>query len=82
MLGEDHSLIHEFPEYQDSIAKLCQNDEAFAKDTKHYNALDKEIRILELKGAPIDDEAMHKLKHDRAVLKDALYQQLVNLNGA
>ncbi|MCL1146824.1 YdcH family protein [Shewanella marinintestina] len=76
MLGEDHSLIHEFPEYQTTIVKLCQNDEAFAKDTKHYNALDKEIRVLELKGAPIDDEAMHQLKHDRAVLKDALFHRL------
>ncbi|GIU41436.1 hypothetical protein TUM4438_05720 [Shewanella sairae] len=81
MLGEDHSLIHEFPEYQDIIVKLCQSDEAFAKDTKHYNALDKEIRNLELRGAPIDDEAMHQLKHDRAVLKDALYQQLNHFNG-
>ena len=76
MLGEDHSLIHEFPEYQDIIVKLCQSDEAFAKDTKHYNALDKKIRVLELKGAPIDDEAMHPLKHDRAVLKDALFHRL------
>ena len=76
MLGEDHSLIHEFPEYQDIIVKLCQSDEAFAKDTKHYNALDKKIRVLELKGAPIDDEAMHQLKHDRAVLEDALFHRL------
>ncbi|ABZ77853.1 conserved hypothetical protein [Shewanella halifaxensis HAW-EB4] len=76
MLGENHSIMHEFPEYQDIIVKLCQTDEAFAKDTKHYNALDKEIRELELRGAPIDDNAMHQLKHDRAELKDSLFHRL------
>lgn len=76
MLGEDHSLIHEFPEYKDVIVKLAQSNDTFANSVKQYNALDKEIRELELNGAPIDDEAMHKLKHDRAVLKDSLYQCL------
>ncbi|MBW8183056.1 YdcH family protein [Shewanella nanhaiensis] len=76
MLGEDHSLIHEFPEYKDVIVKLSQSNDTFANSVKQYNALDKEIRELELNGAPIDDEAMHQLKHDRAVLKDSLYQCL------
>lgn len=79
MLGENHSLVNEFPEYQDIITKLTESDEVFAKDTKHYNALDKEIRELELNDAPIDDVAMHQLKHERAVLKDALYQRLVDV---
>lgn len=77
MLGENHALVKEFPEYQDLIGMLSQSDEVFAKCTKDYNALDKEIRELELNGAPIDDEAMHLLKHKRAILKDALYQRLV-----
>jgi len=77
MLGENHSLVNEFPEYKDSIARLSKSDEVFAKNTKHYDALDKEIREHELNDAPIDDEAMHQLKHERAVLKDALYQRLV-----
>ncbi|WP_028771391.1 YdcH family protein [Shewanella waksmanii] len=76
MLGEDHSLLHEFPEFSDKIASQMQTDSQFAADTKQYNALDKEIRELELNSNPIDDEAMHKLKHDRAVLKDSLYQRL------
>lgn len=76
MLGEDHSLANEFPEHLDTIAKLAQSDAAFANDARRYHALDKEIRQLELNGAPIDDDAMHQLKHERAVLKDALYQRL------
>ena len=78
MLGEDHSLVHEFPEYKDIIAKLAKSDEVFAKETERYNDLDKEIRGLELDDAPIDDDAMHKLKNERAELKDALYQRLVD----
>ena len=77
MLGENHSLVNEFPEYQDTIARLAQSNEVFAKDAKRYNDLDKEIRELELNGAPIDDDAMHQLKNERAELKDALYQRLV-----
>ena len=52
MLGENHSLVNEFPEYQDIISELTESDEVFAKETKHYNALDAEIRKLELNGAP------------------------------
>ncbi|RCU45285.1 MULTISPECIES: YdcH family protein [Corallincola] len=77
MLGESHSLGHDFPKYQDLIAKLIESDESFAKENKNYNALDKKIRVLELNGAPIDDLAMQQLKHERAEMKDQLYQRLV-----
>jgi uncharacterized protein YdcH (DUF465 family) len=76
MLGEDHSLANEFPDYLDTIKGLVSNDAEFAKETKRYNALDKEIRVLELQGGPIEDEAMVQLKLQRAELKDALYQRL------
>ncbi|WP_325895335.1 YdcH family protein [Grimontia sp. NTOU-MAR1] len=76
MLGEVHSLVHEFPDFKDLITELSTQDTAFAEDNKKYNALDKEIRSLELRDSPIDDEEMHKLKHDRAVLKDSLYHRL------
>ncbi|QQX81334.1 YdcH family protein [Shewanella sp. KX20019] len=78
MLGEDHSLLHEFPEYHTIIMQRCKSDAAFTKDAKHYDALDKEIRVLELNGAPIDDKSMHQLKHNRAELKDSLYKRLSN----
>ena len=77
MLGEVHSLVHEFPDLEDIIAKLTEKDATFAADNKRYNALDKEIRSLELNGGPIEDQAMHQLKHDRAELKDSLYERLV-----
>lgn len=77
MLGEDHSLTHEFPEHLEAIANLAINNSAFAKDAKRYDTLDKEIRELELDGAPIDDDAMHQLKHERAVLKDSLFERIL-----
>jgi len=81
MLGENHSLLNEFPEYRDIISRLMESDKVFAKDTKRYNDLDKEIRELELNGTPIDDDAMHQLKNERAALKDSLYHRLVDVKN-
>ena len=78
MLGENHTLVNEFPEHKDIISRLVKSDKVFAKDAQRYNALDQEIRELELDGAPIDDDAMHQLKNERAALKDALYQRLID----
>ncbi|MBK1880119.1 YdcH family protein [Pelagicoccus mobilis] len=76
MLGEDHSLLVEFPEYKEAISELVGSDEVFAKDAKRYDELDAEIRSLEERGTPIDDDAMHELKNERASLKDSLYSRL------
>ncbi|MFM2587801.1 YdcH family protein [Vibrio sp. TBV020] len=79
MLGEDHSLIKEFPEHKDAINALARDNEDFARMMKDYNALDKEIRKLELRDSPISDEDMHKMKHDRAELKDILHAKIQSL---
>ncbi len=77
MLGEVHSLLNDFPEHKDIINQLCESDAGFADDNRRYTALDKEIRDLELRGSPIDDHEMQVLKHDRAELKDSLYQRIL-----
>ncbi len=77
MLGEDHSLINEFPSYKEKIIALSSTNAEFGNDAKRYHELDKEIRTLELDNAPIGDEALHKLKQEHAILKDALYCQLL-----
>lgn len=76
MLGEDHSLAKDFPDYKGVIARLVETDHEFAKDTTKYNELDKEIRMLELDDAPISDEDMQQKKLDRAALKDVLYNKM------
>ncbi|XQF91064.1 YdcH family protein [Pseudoalteromonas espejiana] len=77
MLGEDHSLTNDFPDHLNTIAKLNQDDADFAEKAQQYDKLDKEIRVLELKDAPISDEQMHQLKHDRSELKDWLYLRML-----
>jgi uncharacterized protein YdcH (DUF465 family) len=78
MLGEDHSLVNEFPAHKDKISKLNKSDSIFADNAKRYHLLDSEIRKLELNNAPIDDEALHQLKQERAQLKDSLYLKITN----
>ncbi len=76
MLGEDHSLLSEFPEYKDTITALAKSDETFLDEMKQYDLLDKEIRKLELRDSPISDEEMHKMKQNRAVMKDELHVRI------
>ena len=78
MLGEIHGLVNDFPELEEIVARLTKTDQAFARLNDRYNALDEEIRRLELKGAPIADDSMLALKLERAELKDTLYQSLVS----
>ncbi len=77
MLGEEHSLAHDFPDYEEVIAELIQSDERFAQENRYYQSLDKQIRVLELKNSPIDDLSMHQMKQERSELKDLLYRRLV-----
>ncbi|GGI74839.1 YdcH family protein [Shewanella gelidii] len=77
MLGENHSLTNEFPAFKAVIERLIENNAEFYRDAKVYHQLDAEIRELECDGAPIVDGAMHQLKHQRSVLKDSLYQRLL-----
>ena len=76
MLGEKHTLSHDFPEFDDVIEHLLSHNNTFQKEHKRYNALDREIRTLELNNGPIEDLAMQQLKQSRAELKDHLYRQL------
>jgi len=77
MLGENHSLVNEFPNFSDLIAKLISEDQKFAQMAHDYDNLDEQLRNLELDNSPISDEAMRKMKHDRAELKDRLYKILI-----
>ncbi len=76
MLGEDHSLLKEFPEYKDTITALAKSDETFFDEMKQYDLLDKEIRKLELRDSPISDEEMLKMKQHRAAMKDELHVRI------
>ncbi|MDH5445677.1 MAG: DUF465 domain-containing protein [Gammaproteobacteria bacterium] len=76
MLGENHSLHHEFPEHHDLIDKLMKENMHFKKIADEYNSLDKEIRTLEENNSPIDDIMLHEMKKKRSALKDEAYHML------
>ena len=76
MLGEIHSLTHDFPEYTDLINHLNASDNEFHAASKQYNALDRKIRTLELNNIPTTDGHFIELKKQRVALKDELYQAL------
>ena len=78
MLGENHSLLCDFPEHKETINHLNANSTDFAEKAKRYHSLDEEIRNLEELGSPASDETLHQIKHDRAELKDVLYQVLLD----
>lgn len=76
MLGENHSIHHEFPEHHDLIDKLMKEDIHFKKLADEYNQLDKEIRTIEVNGAPIEDLTFEQMKKRRIQLKDEVFVML------
>ncbi|WP_354625512.1 YdcH family protein [Psychromonas sp. MME2] len=78
MLGENHALLSDFPEYEETIRTLTENDQSFSEKAKQYHLLDGQIRKLELRNSPVSDDNMLQLKHERSILKDFLYQKMLN----
>lgn len=76
MLGEHHSLPHEFPEYKDKIHELKISDPEFAKLFDKYESIDKEIYRIEMQIENTSDEYLENLKIRRVQLKDELYAML------
>jgi uncharacterized protein YdcH (DUF465 family) len=76
MLGEHHSLAHEFPEYKDQIHELKVNNPEFAQLFEKYEDIDKEIYRIEMQIENTSDEYLEGLKIKRVKLKDQLYAML------
>ena len=78
MLGENHSLLNELPEFKERITQLISVDPDFPEMAKQYDALDAEIRQLETANSPVSDDAVRQMKRQRSELKDSLYQRLIS----
>ncbi|KZX62476.1 MULTISPECIES: YdcH family protein [unclassified Alcanivorax] len=81
MLGENHSIHHEFPDQRQKIDELVSNDPAFRALVADHDKLDKQIRGLEMRESPIADLDMERLKRERIRLKDEVYHRLNNGAG-
>ena len=77
MLGENHSLANEFPEFKERIHDLKLADEQFAQMANEYNALVHKIRGLEMNGIPVSDSTFNEMKLRGLHLKDQLYHRLI-----
>jgi uncharacterized protein YdcH (DUF465 family) len=76
MLGEQHDIDHEFPEYHEKLEALRTHDEKFDAIVSQHDELDSLIRRLEERQQPTSDEEMEKMKYQRAALKDRIYKHL------
>ena len=73
MLGENHDLFHELPEYKDRIAELKAADPQFSKLCDDYHAINAEVERIELQIETPSDTYTETLKKRRLHLKDELY---------
>jgi uncharacterized protein YdcH (DUF465 family) len=76
MLGEKHDILHEFPNLEETINSLHENNAEFAELMDNHDKLDNEIRDLEERDQPTSDVHMEELKKQRALLKDRIYSIL------
>ncbi len=65
-----------FPEYRDLITRLKHHDMHFTRLFDQHNELDQQIKNMESGLAPGSDTDTEKLKKQKLLLKDELYQLL------
>lgn len=78
---EKHDLVHEFPEYKDTIHDLKVSDNHFRKLFDEYHEVDHEVRRVELDIQPESDDYLTTLKKKRLSLKDQLHVMLKGANN-
>jgi uncharacterized protein YdcH (DUF465 family) len=76
MLGENHDLFHELPEYVNRINQLKVSNGSFAKLFEEYHQVNSEVERIEENNEGHSDAYVLDLKKRRLHLKDALYTML------
>ncbi len=76
MLGQNHDLYHEFPEYKDRIETLRSKDAEFSRLCDEYTQLNREIIRIEQHVEPRDHVYFEEMKKKRLHAKDLIYRQL------
>lgn len=79
MFGEHHYLAKDLPKYKEKIHELKLDDSHFSKLYSEYVEVDKEIYRIEEGIETTSDEYTEKLKMQRVMLKDELYDLLKRL---
>jgi len=76
MLNEKHDLIHELPEYRETIHKLKTNDDHFALLFDEYHKVDHEVHRIEMDIETTSDDYLEEKKKQRLHLKDELLEMI------
>jgi uncharacterized protein YdcH (DUF465 family) len=76
MLNEKHDLVHELPEYRDTIHDLKMNNHHFSRLFEEYHDIDHEIHRIETGVTTTSDEYLNERKKVRLQLKDELFQMI------
>jgi len=74
MYNEKHDLIHELPEYRDTIHELKMNNPHFANLFEKYHEADHEVHRIETGAETTSDDYLAAAKKLRLNLKDELFQ--------
>ncbi len=73
MMNEKHDLVHELPEYRDTIHELKMSDNHFARLFNEYHDADHEVHRIETGAENTSDDYLEECKKKRLHLKDELY---------
>lgn len=76
MLNEKHDLIHELPEYRETIHNLKISDNHFSRLFDEYHEIDHEVHRIETGIETTSDEYLESKKKQRLHLKDELLQMI------
>lgn len=76
MLGENHDLFHELPEYKERIDQLKADDGHFAQLFDEYHQINREVERIEEFNEGHSDVYVTDLKRRRLHLKDEIYSLL------
>ena len=76
MTNTPHELSEEFPDFAGKISDLKQTDAHFARLAEEYHDLNGRIHRAETLIEPMEEQAEHGLRKERARLKDEIYRML------
>ncbi|MDN3202650.1 YdcH family protein [Algoriphagus sediminis] len=71
-----HNLIHAFPEFEEKIHTLKNDNPHFKKLFEEYDELDHEIYRIESDAEPASDDTLNHKRSERVKLKDEIYRFL------
>ncbi|MCP5420894.1 MAG: DUF465 domain-containing protein [Gammaproteobacteria bacterium] len=81
MLGENHDLFHELPEYRERIRELQATDTEFSQLLNEYHRINGEVERIEDGVETPSDFYTEDLKKQRLHLKDQLYSMLKKIHA-